>query len=159
LAYKVDLKGFMARCETNYLRLCQIFPDMSTTNQRCLRLAPFGCRKITLTVKERTRYTTLLAIEEEGDSGARQRGPGLGQEWCRAPVLTVRAYHDAKLVEVVSFDSARRVRPSNHYPNKKMLQRDEKAQWNRFLEEWLIVFLQHGYIAEPTMILQSSEVP
>ena len=29
-----------------------------------------------------------------------------------------------------------------------MLQPDEKAQWNSFLEDWLMVCLEYGYVKE-----------
>ena len=153
MRYKVDLKNFMARCESNYRRLRQIFPDMAV-DKRCLGLTNSQNREVVLSVKERTPFTTLLVIEERlrSDAGS------VSADWYKPPVLTVRMYHDAKLAEVVSCDSMRSVKPKNPYPNKKMLQRDEKAQWNRFLEEWLTVCLKHGYVTEPGLVLESGEV-
>lgn len=153
MRYKVDLKNFMARCESNYQRLRQIFPDLSK-DQRCLGLTNSQNREVVLSVKERTPFTTLLLIEERmrPDTGS------VGINWSKPPALTVRMYHDAKLAEVVSCDAMRGIKPKNEYPNRKMLQRDEKAQWNRFLEEWLTVCQKQGYVIEPVFVLSSGEV-
>jgi hypothetical protein len=143
----------MARCESNYLRLCKVFPGMAIEQQRCLGFTTPGSNEIILSVSERTRFTTLIVIEEQSATASQ------AADWSRAPTLNVRLYHDAKLAEVVSFDRARGIKPSNPYPNKKMLQRDEKAQWNLFLEEWLIVCIQYGYVVEPVKSLVNSDAP
>jgi len=144
MGYKVDLKTFMARCEVNYRRLCQVFPAMASQSSRCLSLAGAPDREVVITVRERTPFTTLLSIEEQHRSVSLV----LTQRWRRAPVLGVRMYHDAKLAEVVSCDRIRNVAPKNPYPNQTMLQPDEKAQWNSFLEDWLMVCLEYGYVKE-----------
>lgn len=142
MGYKVDLKTFMARCEANYQRLWQVFPDLASQSKRCLGLANAPDREVVISVQERTPFTTLLSVKEvrSGVSLA------LTRRWFQAPVIQVRMYHDAKLAEVVSCDRIRNVAPKNPYPNKAMLQADEKAQWNRFLEEWLAACLEHGYV-------------
>lgn len=161
MRYKVDLKNFMARCETNYVRLCRIFPGMAEESGRRLGLMSDGGREVLLSVKERTPFTTLLIIAERTtagqnvNSGIDSSSPPI---WCRAPVLSVRLYHDAQLAEVVGCDEARGIRPNNPYPNRQMLQRDEKAQWNKFLEEWLVVCVKHGYVLKSDRELVNSDV-
>ncbi|RLA46096.1 MAG: DUF1249 domain-containing protein [Gammaproteobacteria bacterium] len=155
LRYKVDLKNFMARCEANYRRLHKVFPDMAGDQVRRLGLTTMKDREVVLSVKERTPFTTLLVIEEQSAQGSdRHSEPG----WRRPPTLTVRMYHDAKVAEVVACDRMRNVQPKNRYPNKSMLQRDEKAQWNRFLEEWLAVCIEYGYVSTSTRVLLSNNV-
>ena len=56
----------------------------------------------------------------------------------------MRAYHDAGMLEVGSFQSCRRVEARYPYPNRRMHQQDEKYQQNRFLAEWLEHCLQDG---------------
>ena len=155
MTYRVDLKSFMARCEANYHRLCQIFPNMAVEERRCLGLTGSDNREVVLSVTERTPYTTLLRVEEHGKPGS---CPNSGASWSKPPILTVRMYHDAKLAEVVDCDGMRGVRPKNPYPNKNMLQRDEKAQWNCFLEEWLAVCMEHAYVSEPASLSFSGDV-
>jgi uncharacterized protein YqiB (DUF1249 family) len=67
-------------------------------------------------------------------------------------------YHDARLAEVVSCDGLRNIVPKNVYPNRNMLQRDEKAQWNRFLEEWLIACIERGHVTDPAPVLLGGDV-
>ncbi len=138
----------MARCEANYQRLWQVFPDMASRSKRCLGLAGAPGQEVVISVLERTPFTTLLSIQEAHRSAAQ----ALTRRWSQAPIIQVRMYHDAKLAEVVSCDRIRNVAPKNPYPNQTMLQPDEKAQWNRFLEEWLATCLEHGYVNESTAL-------
>lgn len=155
MGYRVDLKGFMARCEANYWRLQRVFPAMDREQSRCVGIAAQGranaAVNVVIEVTERTPYTTLLFIREER-AGSNEVKPSTNKAsamfWAQMPSLKVRLYHDAKLAEVTAFENARRVRPKNVYPNNKMVQRDEKAQWNRFLEEWLSLCIEHGYVAK-----------
>ena len=171
--YKVNLKGFMARCESNYRRLYRVFPDVATDSIRRLGLSGSLGREVLLTVTERTPYTTLLSIREQGasnscpnNSDANSHGLGFRSSsevknkpsWREPPVLNVRMYHDARLAEVVSCDGLRSVVPKNAYPNKNMLQRDEKAQWNRFLEEWLIACIERGHVTDAAPVLLGDDV-
>lgn len=144
----------MARCEVNYRRLWQVFPAMANQSRRCLSLASAPDREVVIRVCERTPFTTLLAIEESHCSVSRV----LTQRWCQAPVLQVRMYHDAKLAEVVSCDRIRSVAAKNPYPNQTMLQPDEKAQWNSFLEDWLMMCLEHGYVKESAALELNDDV-
>ena len=132
--YRVDLAADQATCAANYARLQRLLPAGAS--------AAFGIGagiELQLQLDERSRYTDTLTL--------RQVGLGLAS---LAPQLTVRLYHDAQLAEVIGFANRRRVLPLYDYPNPAMHQPDEKAQWNRFLGEWLSHCLQHGYsLGEP----------
>lgn len=171
--YKVNLKGFMARCESNYRRLYRVFPDVATDSIRRLGLSGSLGREVLLTVMERTPYTTLLSIREQRASSSCSNNSGANScglnsrstsevqnkpDWREPPVLNVRMYHDARLAEVVSCDGLRNIVPKNVYPNRNMLQRDEKAQWNRFLEEWLIACIERGHVTDPAPVLLGGDV-
>ena len=52
--------------------------------------------------------------------------------------------HDARMVEVTSFQAQRQVASRYDYPNGNMHSRDEKSQQNRFLAEWLSYCLRQG---------------
>ena len=56
----------------------------------------------------------------------------------------VRAYHDARMLEVGMFQSHRRVAARYDYPNARMFAQDEKYQQIRFLADWLEHCLQNG---------------
>jgi uncharacterized protein YqiB (DUF1249 family) len=135
--YRVDLAADQATCAANYARLQRLLPaDVDST--------AFGVGagvELHLLLVERSRYTDTLVL--------RQLGLGLA---ALAPALTVRLYHDARLAEVTGFANRRRVLPRYDYPNPAMHQPDEKAQWNRFLGEWLSHCLQHGHsLGEPLL--------
>jgi uncharacterized protein YqiB (DUF1249 family) len=132
----VDLKAFMADCEANYVRLHKLFPAIAEQETKSLTL---GNGSLIIRVLERAPYTTLVSFCQ---SGSKQQG------WLRLPAFKIRLYHDARLAEVVSCDTQHRVKPRNPYPNDNMHHPDEKAQWNRFLAEWLGQCLQHGYMQE-----------
>lgn len=136
--YKIDLKRFLAECEANYRRLTKLFPDMAVAAERRLGLDGAPVREVVLEVCERGPYTTLLRIQ--------QRVPA-AQRWLRTPTLLVRVYHDARLAEVTACEGERNIWPRQQYPNARMLQRDEKAQWNRYLGEWLAACLANGFVA------------
>lgn len=113
-----------AVCEANYARLLRLFPNYETANTREFRVGP---SRILVEVVERCRYTTIFRLHQQ-QAEAR---------WLGSLKVEVRAYHDARMLEVGSFQSHRRVQPRYRYPNAKMFQQDEKAQQNRFLADWL----------------------
>jgi len=65
--------------------------------------------------------------------------------------MTVRMYHDAKVAEVMNCSGHGTFEPEYGYPNKHMLQRDEKRQLNQLLGEWLDFFARRSErtLAEP----------
>lgn len=134
--YKVDLRGYMADCDANYLRLIKLFPEYQSVSSRTFTLAGCVDRVLEVTVLEHTPYTSLLMLRQRDRCQI---------EWLQLPALRVRLYHDAKVAEVVSFEDCRRPYPRYAYPNSQMHQQDEKAQWSRFLAELLAQSLAHGY--------------
>lgn len=136
--YKVDLSRQLAECEANYLRLRKLMPEGDGAEQWQFAVAGGGPRSHTrIRVLERSRYTTTVQIKQ-ADSDDRP------DAWLRAPQLTVRLYHDARLAEVLAWERHRRLHPRYDYPNQAMYQQDEKAQLNRFLGEWLGLCLKQG---------------
>ncbi|MDX9875287.1 MAG: DUF1249 domain-containing protein [Spongiibacteraceae bacterium] len=125
----------MAECELNYARLARLLPRHGG-DRRDLGVGSDGL--VTLEVTERSPYTTTVRICQRHGSTA-----------LPAPRLTVRVYHDARLAEVIEFCDRRRVWPRYDYPNPAMHQPDEKAQWNRFLGDWLSLCLRQGWAYEP----------
>lgn len=164
MRYKVDLNRYMADCDANYARLMKLFPDMIQVSEE--KVEQKGERKIgihhvedsvlTLSVLEQTPYTTLVKLgqhidQEMGQKIGQEKNSDNGSAWFRLPVLTLRLYHDAKVAEVVWYEGDKRAFPRYEYPNERMYQKDEKAQWNQFLAEWLAHCLEHGYdIVEPS---------
>lgn len=139
-SYAVDLAGMHATCEGNYARLLQLFPDYETANSREFVLRD-GLR-VRLDVEERCRYTTFITVCQQG----------VGSPWLIAPRFDLRAYHDARMVEVSSFQHQRRIAARYDYPNEKMFARDEKVQQNQFLADWLAHCLQEGRSSENLLV-------
>jgi len=131
----------MAGCEANYARLLKLFPALTVEPERQIGLKHGEYVVVLLSVLEQTPYTTLVNLQQHSKALAQKR-------WLDLPELRVRLYHDAKVAEVVDCEGLRRPEPRCQYPNAQMHQRDEKAQWNRFLGEWLAQCIDHGYCVE-----------
>jgi uncharacterized protein YqiB (DUF1249 family) len=144
--YRIDLSAHMAECDANYLRLVKLAPDLDDHAQRALVLI-VAERRITVRIRllERCPYTSLVEVSQHPWFDA------LAFE-LPAPRMTVRMYHDARSAEVVEFQSGRRFHPVYGYPNEEMRQRDEKAQINRFLAEYLSACLHYG-VAEDVPVV------
>ena len=133
--YRVDLARQMADCEANYARIVKLLPGLDS--QDCWQYTvQVGSQSQSVSIKvvERAKYTTTVDIA--------QRGPV--HEWEEPPQLQVRLYHDAKLAEVLQWHQHKRMQVRYDYPNEKMFQADEKAQFNQFLGEWLNHCLIYG---------------
>jgi uncharacterized protein YqiB (DUF1249 family) len=131
--YSIDLAGMHATCESNYARLLQLFPDYETANNREFQLS--GGQRVRIDVVERCRYTTLMKVNQQG----------VADDWLVPTQFDLRAYHDARMVEVSSFQARGRIAARYEYPNPAMHARDEKAQQNLFLAEWLAHCLKQGH--------------
>ena len=140
----VDLAGQMAECEANYARLMKLMPDMSQHDERqfMVRLPAGMSVQFRLRVAERCKYTTMMEFSQLDDCFSGQL------DWAPAPHFNLRVYHDARMAEVSAFHGNHRLRSSYSYPNKAMFHRDEKAQLNLLLGEWLKHCLDHGHVAE-----------
>lgn len=129
--YTVDLLDLHALCEANYARILRLFPGYETRN--CRQFSA-GDAQVTLEVIERCRYTTTFRLRKIGPL-AMPYGPLM---------VDLRVYHDAKMAEVINFQANRQLAGRYAYPNKKMYQRDEKLQQNRFVGELLGFCLAQG---------------
>jgi len=136
--YKVDLIDLHAVCEANYARLLQVFPSYETSNVREFMAED---ARVRLEVVERSRFTTIFHLFQSHS-----------QRWLGQLHLELRAYHDARMVEVSSFQSQSSREARYNYPNPHMYQQDEKSRQNHFLAEWLSWCLEHGRITSSDTI-------
>lgn len=132
--FRLDLTELHAICDANYARLLRLFPDYENSNSRNLLVAS---AKVQITVVERCRYTTIFQIYQQSTES----------RWLGLFRAEVRAYHDARMLEVGMFQSHRRVAARYEYPNDHMLAQDEKYQQNRFMADWLEHCQLHGRVA------------
>lgn len=141
--YRVDLVELQAACEANYARLLRLLPDMrEAQGERRVALSQGDLLLgvLLLRVTENCPYTTTLEVRQEHSL-----------PWLPVPRLEVRAYHDARMAEVIGAENARRFRGSYPYPNAAMHQPDEKTQLNLFLGEWLSHCIACGHELTPVL--------
>lgn len=141
--FRMNLVELHAVCEANYARLLRLFPGYESTNVREFNVGP---SRVLLEVAERCRYTTIFRLHQQHAEA----------RWLGSLKAELRAYHDAQMLEVGSFQSHQRIQPRYHYPNTDMFQQDEKAQQNRFLADWLEHCLSNGHSAAPVCARVSS---
>ena len=137
--FKVDIAELHAVCEANYARLLRLFPHYESSNHHEFQIGP---SRVRLEVVERCRYTTIFRIHQQHAEA----------RWLGSLKVEVRAYHDAGMLEVGSFQSHQRIQPRYDYPNRKMHQQDEKSQQNRFMADWLEHCLGNGLSAHPVAV-------
>jgi uncharacterized protein YqiB (DUF1249 family) len=142
--YVPDLRGHISQCEWNYHSLMKLMPALDSEDLRSFVVERADrVMRIDMRVSERCKYTTILSVSQnlDGEEGSD------GTAWLEGPSMTVRLYHDAAMAEVISFQQQRGIPPRNAYPNPRMHHRDEKAQLNRFLGDWVKHCLHHGQVA------------
>lgn len=144
--YVPDLRRLIGDCEANYLRFLRLLPMIKNEDDWVFGVEAKGLNpqdveslkdalsQVTISVVERSKYTTTISLTQDSTVS----------DWIPKPSITVRLYHDAQVAEVLSFQRRRHIRQSYSYPNDKMYQRDEKAQLNAFLGEWLDFCLASG---------------
>ena len=158
----------MADCEANYARLCRIMPSVllkgitntaasssesdikATTDIDTARdnivfsidLATNKPAKLTLSIAERCRFTTMVNLQVLIDSFVDVDG----ESGCVN--MSIRLYHDVNMAEVIACNHKPNRLASYEYPNELMFQPDEKAQQNRFLSKWLGLCSKHGMSSE-----------
>lgn len=134
--YQPNLSHFISCCEVNFVKLLKLLPaDLSfeeldfNVDQMRLQITKIESARYTLTLKITKRMLSTL-----GD--------------VKPCSMVVRLYFDAKMAEVVKYQGDKKIEPVYSYPNKKMLQRNEKQQANEFLGEWLTFYLSQGYFSD-----------
>ena len=123
--------------EINYGKLMRLFRNVPGVCHRVNH--PTGLR-FEIALQEDHRYTSVLGVIVELNT---QSTPALNL------TMTVRMYHDAQVAEVMNCAGHGTFEPEYGYPNKHMLQRDEKRQVNQLLGEWLDFFAHRSQTALP----------
>lgn len=149
--YHIDLGSHLAVCDSNYLRILRLLPELEDGQLGAFRVVfgeeavADGAPAATFKVEGRDRYTSVVALS--------QHAPSRG---IAATRIKVRLYHDARCAEVIEFQGQRRFNSVYTYPNDEMRQPDEKAQVNRFLTEFLNLCLTRGVVREePAAMMES----
>jgi uncharacterized protein YqiB (DUF1249 family) len=122
---QLNLKSLHRECERNYVGLMSLFAGKNNLGQT---FTAHDCQRnaVTFTIIEVTKFTTTVAVALEN----------MAPQWVPEIDLKVRAYHDAKMAEVIEWCSDRTI-PWALVEDKGRQSRDEKWQWNIFLSELL----------------------
>jgi uncharacterized protein YqiB (DUF1249 family) len=134
--YVPDLVEQSSQCERNYLKLMKLMPgfDEQDDYRYDIKSEHGDLGGLSIKVTERFKFTSTVEVSQLLDLG----------EWLPAPTMLVRIYHDARMAEVTAFQNKRRFQGVYDYPNDDMHHRDEKAQLNSFLGQWLNYCFEHG---------------
>ena len=90
-------------------------------------------KEIKISCKKLSRHTSVIEVYKSKSLSLLQNTE-----------IEIYIYHDAKMAEVRKFNGKKQFWLRNKYPNKNMLSKDEKFQWNFFLEEFLTHTKTHG---------------
>ena len=120
--------------EINYLKLMKLLP-IQKRNTEFNFLIPEGLNnsEIRISINKKSKHTSEFTLYKSNlllhmdDTQMR-----------------IYIYHDAKMAEVRRFNGKSQFWLRNKYPNKNMLSKDEKFQWNIFLSEFLTHAQLHG---------------
>lgn len=144
IRYCPNLASDGAECDANFIRLCQLMPEMADNDK-----IEFGITskhdesvRISMEVKERCKYTTTVAMYFSNMSTT------VTNQWVGLRAMEIRVYHDLKTAEVVSCDHVRQFKSRYEYPNAGMQHPDEKSQMNHFLGEILSHCLANGHAVD-----------
>ena len=143
-SYRPNLVSLMTLCANNYMLLLKVLAGKTVLGEsRHFFISDFLAYNVT--IKEVTRYTSVISFEQESLSHSLKNIPGIVVSALH-PRMTIRLYHDARMAEVLSTQDIRQVKPRYDYPNSQMHQQDEKQQTNQFLNEWLHLCLRLGQV-------------
>lgn len=118
--------------ENNYLRLRRLIPDLNKLSEHNVSNLT-GCLDLHLKVLDRTAFTSTIFLSYYFEDEA-----------VAEPALTLRIYHDAHQVEVLTGHLQHGRQRFDHIPEKAI-----KTKWklNRFLYKWLgyCLYLGHSF--------------
>ena len=129
-----SLNDLISLYEINYLKIIKLFPIQKLENNLYF-IIPEGVNnsEIRISIDKNSQHTSKLTLYKS--SSIKQ---------IKDIRMEIFVYHDAKLAEVKRFNGKSQFWLRNRYPNKNMLSKDEKFQWNIFLSEFLTYSQMHG---------------
>lgn len=124
--YVPDLQKLQSICSRNYGLLVRLLP-LEYEQKANWVIEVSGALEFTLSVIDKTPYTETMKLSQSSPSVPK----------FMATEIEFRIYHDAQMVEVLSFQKQTRIRQKYTYPNPMLHQKDEKVQVNALLKDWL----------------------
>ena len=130
----LELKEFHFICEKNYLLFSQLLPDLQKEKNLSfgIPLGNFKLNEVSIYLSEVSKFTSDIKI-------------CFSAELSEKIEIEVRLYHEAKMCEVIRFQGFHQslisILPSKI---KFGFTKDEKYQWNSFLNKFLIICKESG---------------
>lgn len=128
--------GLMALYESNYLRLLRLVPELDRIDG-CFRSRVAGDCDLHLEVLERSRYTVTLSLTYH-----LQTDKGLLID----PDMSVRAYLDGQLAEVMAIGNSRRHPALLRLVHEHQAELDRRWRSNIVLNKWLDYLSEQGHL-------------
>lgn len=134
--------GLMTLYESNYLKLQQLAGELLTGLRDCVSMTDADC-DLHLNVIVRDPYTTTFKLTYwfeqfvDGAAGAPQM--------VADPDLSLKAYHDARLLEAVSLAAHHRHEKLRELAMSHADELDRRWQRNMLLNKWLDYLLEMGH--------------
>ena len=128
--------GLMALYESNYLRLLQLIPELDRLDG-CFRSRVAGDCDLHVEIIERCRYTVTLSLTYhlETDDGL-----------LVDPDMTVRAYLDGQLAEVMAVGNCERHGRLRELVREHRRELDRRWRRNIVLNKWLDYLSDQGHL-------------
>ena len=112
--------------EANYRRLNRLVPNLQLIKLNKIINLPIS--KLSIRILEQYKYTSVIVLKQF-----------LMTRFTSLSMINMelRVCHDACLLEVIAYQGESPIQSALTYPNKQMLQKDEKKQLNLLLKEIL----------------------
>lgn len=112
--------------EANYRRLDRLIPELRTLPLNKVVELPESI--LAIGIVQQYKYTSVISLQQSLLTTNKQLS---------IINMELRMCHDARLLEVISYQGKSPVQSALKYPNKQMLQLDEKKQLNLLLKDIL----------------------
>jgi uncharacterized protein YqiB (DUF1249 family) len=128
--------GLMALYESNYLRLFRVIPELDRIDG-CFHSRVAGDCDLHVEILERCRYTVTMSLTYhlETDDGL-----------LIDPDMTVRAYLDGKLAEVMAIGECQRHTTLRQLVREHRRELDRRWRLNVVLNKWLDYLSEQGHL-------------
>jgi uncharacterized protein YqiB (DUF1249 family) len=126
--------ALMSVYESNYLRFRQLVSDVTQIEGRVVSTVPAQC-DLVLTVGERGPYTTTLKLTYWLPDELEPE----------VPDMTLRLYHDARLLEAQAWATSHRHDPLRRIRAQVERELDQRWARNQMLNKWLEYCIECGH--------------
>ncbi len=136
--------------EANYRRLLRLVPELHSLNVNVKHYLAHS--DLSLCALEQYKYTSIVSLQQSLPAMLSQQTHDSGHFRHLTLIdMELRVCHDACLAEVIGYQGKSPIQSARSYPNKHMLQVDEKRQLNLFLKDVLETSLKNAYHHKQTI--------